>query len=403
MSSGVRRSESAAWESTMKTHLRLLVVIASVPILAGCAAATTTPQPTPTPAGGPIPIVIAEGHLVPARSEALTFAARGRLAEVLVEKGDTVAKGQVLLRLGDRGQADAALAASLLELTAAQQAFDSLDRTSALAHAQAWQACLQAQKVRAEAERTWERIDLDAVDRDITDAEARVEDRRSDLKDAQEEFDKYKELDEDNTSRTNAEDRLTQAREDLNEALRRLDEVRARRDVPRAALDAALAQEAEARRAFQNTQDGPDKDQLALAKARLANAEAQHAAAQAAVDSYDLEAPFTGTVMDLQAEPGQTVGPQAWVVLLADTSAWTIDTSDLNELEVVNLAIGDPVVLKADALPGETFTGRVTEIINAPKTQAGDVLYTVRITPDTIDARWRWGMTFEVDVMPAGG
>jgi hypothetical protein len=34
--------------------------------------------------------------------------------------------------------------------------------------------------------------------------------------------------------------------------------------------------------------------------------------------------------------------------------------------------------------------------------QSGDVLYTVRITPETIDPRWQWGMTFEVDIMPTG-
>ena len=255
---------------------------------------------------------------------------------------------------------------------------------------------LAAQKKRAEAERAWEQLDLDAIDREIEDAQATLEDRREDLKDAQQEFDKYKDLAKDNASRTNAEDRLERAREDLNEAARRLDTARARRDSVRAALDAAVAQEAEARRLFETSQDGPDKDLAALAAARLANAKAQHAAAQAALDRFDLKAPFDGVVVDLQAELQQSVGPETWVVLLTDTSIWTIDTTDLTELEVVKISLGDTVALKADALPDEVVAGTVTEIGRAPKLQGGDVLYTVRISPVQANARWRWGMTFEV-------
>jgi HlyD family secretion protein len=385
----------------MKTPFHWLTLAAVALAITGCASSAATPQVTPTPEGI-VPKVIAEGHLTPARSEAMSFAARGRIAEVLVHKGDLVKEGQILIRLGDREQAEAAVAAARLELTAAQQAFDALNRTSTMAHAQAWETLLAAQRKRADAERAWERLDQDAIDNDIADAQTRLEDRRADLKDAQAKFDTYKDLPSDNASRKDAEDQLTRAQEDFNEAARRLDEARSRRDNPRAALDAALAQEAEARRTFENTQGGPDKDQFALTDARLANAKAQLSAAQAAVDGYDLKAPFAGLVVDMQAEPRQTVGPQNWVIQLADTSTWTIDTSDLTELEVVQVSLGDPVILKADALPGESFHGTVKEIIGAPKMQSGDVLYTVRITPETIDPRWRWGMTFEVDIMPTG-
>ncbi len=383
----------------MKTTFRLLVPLLAAAFLAGCAAATPTPSAGALPAT-PAPSVIAEGRLVPARSETLAFPARGRIGEILVEEGDAVSKGQVLVRLGDREQAEAAVAAAALELTAARQAAEALERTAALAHAQAWQSFLATQTNRAEAQRAWERLDLDALDRDIEDAQATLEDRREDLRDAQQEFDKYKELAKDNASRTTAEDRLEQAREDLNEAARRLDTTRARRDSVRAALDAAQALEAEARRAFENSRDGPDKEQAAFAEARLANANAQHAAAQAALDRFDLKAPFDGVVVDLQAERQQSVGPETGVVLLADYSTWTIDTTDLTELEVVKLSVGDLVTLKADALPDEVIAGTVTEIGSAPKLQGGDVLYTVRISPADINPRWRWGMTFEVTFSP---
>ena len=379
----------------MKRTLPLLAVLFSATLLAGCGAATPTPAAEPDDSA-PAPSVIAEGRLLPARSETLAFPAHGRIADILVGEGDLVVEGQVLVRLGDREQAEAAVAAAELELTSARQALDTLERTADLTHAAAWQSLLDAQEARAEFERDWERLDLDALDRDIEDAQATVEDRREDLKDAQVEFDKYRDLDEDNASRTNAEDRLEQAREDLNEASRRLDEIRARRELPRADLDAALAAEVEARRAFEDSRTGPDKDLAELARTRLANAEAQHASALAALDRYDLKAPFDGTVLDLPVKVKQAVGPETAVVVLADLSSWTVDTTDLTELEVVRINVGDAVTLVADALPDDPVQGTVTEIGGAPKLQGGDVIYTVRLTPAEYDTRWRWGMTFEV-------
>jgi multidrug efflux pump subunit AcrA (membrane-fusion protein) len=385
----------------MKKILHFLSLLFTAAILAGCAAATPTPTSEPE-TSAPAPSVIAEGRLLPARSDSLTFPSPGRITEILVEEGAMVAEGQVLVRLGDRQQAEAAVAAAELELTAARQALEALERTADLSHAGAWQSLLDVQKRRAEAEREWERLDLDAIDRDIENAQATLEDRREDLKDAQVEFDKYRNLDKDNTSRTNAEDRLEQAREDLNEAGRRLDEVRARRDQPRADLDAALAAEAEARRAFEESRNGPDPDQAELARTRLANAEAQHAFALEVLDRFDLKAPFAGTVVDLPVEVKQAVGPQTVVVVLADLSRWTVDTTDLTELEIVRINLGDTVTLVADALPDDPVNGTVTEVGGAPKLQGGDVIYTVRLTPAEFDARWRWGMTFEVTFIEAG-
>ena len=41
----------------------------------------------------PVDAVIAEGHLVPNDDLTLSFTVRGKVAEILVKKGDTVAKG----------------------------------------------------------------------------------------------------------------------------------------------------------------------------------------------------------------------------------------------------------------------------------------------------------------------
>jgi multidrug resistance efflux pump len=340
--------------------------------------------------------VIAEGHLLPRDNATLAFAARGRVEEILVKKGDAVKQGQVLARLGDRQQAEAALTAAQLELTSAQQAYDALVRTADLARAQAWQAYMQAQTVRLAAQLAWDKLDLTSIQTDIDDAQADVTSRQTDVENAQKDFDKYKDLPSDNATRKSYEDALRTAQTNYDQAVQKLVDLTRQRDNLRAALDSALAAEAEAKRTYDNTKNGADSDKLALAQRRLDNAKAQAAAAQNALDNYDLKAPFYGTVVDINISADEWSGPETWAVVVADFSQWYLDTSDLSEMDVVKVAVGQKVTITADALPGVTMTGVVEEIGATPKTQSGDVLYTVHIRMDEVDPLLRWGMTMEV-------
>ncbi len=344
--------------------------------------------------------VIAEGHLVPNDHLYLACAARGKVTEILVKEGDLVRAGDVLVRLGDRQQAEAGLAAARLELVSAQQAYDEFVRLATLSHAQAWQDYLAAQVARAAAQTAWDELDLDEIDDRIDEAEADLNDARESLQDAQEEFDKYKDLSENNASRTTAKDELDAAEKDYNEALRLWEETRQEKDLPRAALDQASAAEAEARRSFENTLEGPDAEQFALVEARLNNAKAQVSAAEQSLANFDLTAPFDGEVVDLNVTLNETTGPETWAVLLADFSRWYVETSDLTELEVVDISEGQQASIVPDALPELTIPGVVETISRAFTAQGGDILYSVRLRVDELDARLRWGMTVEITFEP---
>ena len=178
--------------------------------------------------------------------------------------------------------------------------------------------------------------------------------------------------------------------------MQRLEGLTNARDTVQAALLAAKNTEAEALRTFQNTQTGPDSDKLSLAQAQLDNAKAQTAAALDILNSYDLKAPFDSTVMDINVTTNQMIGPETWAVAIADTSQWYVDTSDLNELDVVKVSVGQKVDITADALPGVKMSGSVEEIGETPKNQGTDVLYTVHILLNNPDPLLRWGMTMEV-------
>ncbi|MFN2281897.1 MAG: HlyD family secretion protein [Anaerolineales bacterium] len=382
----------------MNTKKTLIFLGVSLLLTLALSACGTEATPTPVVRENLEPdYVIAEGHVVPLVESWLSFPAQGRVAEVLVEEGDRVAKDQELARLADSESAAAALDSAQLELLSAQQAYDDFTRTADLAAAQAWQAYQQAQIQRAEAEKDWEDLDIDYLEDRIDDAKVDVRDREQDLEDAQEEMDKYQDVDKDNSFRKVAEDDLEAAQEDYNQAQRDLEKAQREIDGPRADLDAALAAEAEALREYQMwSEDGVDLDQQALLEARLTAAQAGLEAAQKAFDNYTLRAPFAGTLTDLYLEVGELVSPELRAGRLADLSEFQVQTSDLTELEVVRVEEGQEVEITPDALPELTLKGTVERIGQSFTTQAGDINYTVTVKLDETDPRLRWGMTVEV-------
>ncbi len=385
--------------NTRKIRILFFIMIVFALLLGACGA-EETPTPEMPVENVSIDAVVAEGHIFPARDVMLNFSARGAVEEILVEEGEMVSKDQVIIRLADREQAEAALRAAELELTSAEQAYDEFVRTGGLATADAWQAYLNTQIVRAEAERDWEKLNIDDLEEDIDDAQADVNDREEDLQDALDEMAKYEELDAENTKRKNAEDDVEEAQEDLNEALRDLEEAIRKLDGVRAELDAALAAEAEAKREYESrADDGLDPEQKALLEARLDNAKAQVDAAQSALDSYELKAPFDGTVTDVNVEVGQLVGPETWAAQMADFSEFYVETSDLTELEVVKVDEGQTVEIVPDALPDLVLDGTVERVGQSFRTQAGDVVYKVTIRLNDEDPALRWGMTVEVSFL----
>jgi HlyD family secretion protein len=376
---------------------KIFVLLSFVTILALLGAcnnkAGSEPNVTPTPVAS---LVTAEGHIIPNQSLYLSFLASGHVSEILVSKGDYVKAGDILARLGDRQQAEANLNTALFTQTGAQQDYDKLIRTAGLVHAQAWLDYLNAQKTRGTAKLAWDHLDQSTTESDILDAQAEVTSRQTDLENAQKDFDKYSNLPNTNTTRKSYEEALSTAQTNFDLAVQKLDTLTAKRDLVKATLELAQGTEDETKLTYDNTMEGPNVDTFALTKARLDTAIAQVAAAQFALENYDLKAPFAGTVEDINISLFQVVGPSTWAIALADNREWYVDTSDLGEIDVVKIKSGQAVTVTVDALPGETFTGVVESISGAPTLQGGDILYKAHIRLDDHDPRLLWGMTVEV-------
>ncbi len=378
------------------TALTIIFALASL-LLTACSATQLTPTPTPTETTA---LVVAEGHIIPNANVNLTFSVRGHVAEIPVKEGQKVSTGDVLIRLAGREQAQAALAASQLELTSAQQAYDTFIRTENLSGAQAWEAYQKAQTARAKVQLEWEKIDPNNLQDQIDTAQTEVRDMKKALDDANETLAKYLDLKSDNPTRRQAEADVRKAEADYNTSIRKVEDLQRQIDTPRAALDAAIAAEAEAKRTYELSQDAPNPEQRELLQARLDNAKAQAAAAQDALDNYELKAPFDGIVTDINTNVDELIGTEKYAVQMADFSSWMVETSDLTELEVVNVIEGQRVDVEPDALPGLILKGVVESVSQSYKLQGGDVLYTVKIRLQNADPRLRWGMTVQTTFQP---
>jgi multidrug efflux pump subunit AcrA (membrane-fusion protein) len=342
-------------------------------------------------------VVSATGVLTPETYAYLSVSIPGVVDDVRVHEGQIVTEGEGLIVLADLAQAEAGLAAAEMELESAQQALDHLNEHTDQERADAWLLLLDAKSVYITAEDQWEDLDKDDLEDDIDNAQEDIVEAEEDLEEAQDKFDSYAELDESSGLRTRYEDELEEAQQDYNEKVRARDELIIELETAEAEWRSALAVVEQAQADYDATLDGPNPDKLVLAEARLAMAEAQVEAAQAQVEKITLSAPFAGTVASLDIQPGEYAAPGQPVVVLADLGSMQVETTDLNEIDVVQIEIGDLAVITFDAIPDREFAGTVTEI--SPKASEGlGVNYIVIIELNEMPENVRWGMTVFVDI-----
>jgi multidrug resistance efflux pump len=327
-------------------------------LFAACSPSATQPtEATPMQAVSADKTIVAEGRVEPANYADVAFNAGGVISDVLVKEGDQVKKGDILIRLGN--ESDKAYTAAQLELVTAQQAYDDLLNSSGTEAAQAV----------------------------------------IDLRDAQEEYKKADDyltylLNSKKVPRTETRSFLIQNWKGYEYRTKTKSfKGPAPEDwIIEAHNDLALkkAELEKAQQTFDRMKDGVDTQQLALLEAQLD-------AAKAGVSSLMVMAPFDGTVADLSAKVGESVNSGSIAATAADFSNWLIKTTDLTELEVVNIQEGQPVTVVLDAIPDVTLNGVVDAISQTYAEKQGDVVYEVSIRLTDTHPDILWGMTAVVN------
>ena len=390
-----------------KQKLFLLVIAVGVVLfLASCDSLPGQTEPTLTPAPLDqdfIPVVSATGKIVPDEFATLSMKTSGIIERIPVDEDDVVTKGQELVRLEGSEDLEAAITATQLEVVSAQQALDSLYEDLDLSLALIQQDIADALDLIDDAERRLTNYSRAAPQTDIDQAYANMVLARDEYEDAQEDFEEYENKPEDNLQRAAALSKKAQAEDAYDDAVRLYNQLVSETgdeiDVAQAEADLALAK-AQLRAAQEDyaiLEEGPDPDDVEVAEARLTNAEAQLEAAESALENLVLKAPFDGTIGDLYVHTGEWVTLGQPVLLMADLNHLQVETTDLNEIDVARIQIGDTAIVTFDALPDVKVTGLVARI--APKDAEGSgVNYPVLLELEEIPEGVRWGMTAFVDI-----
>jgi HlyD family secretion protein len=193
-------------------------------------------------------------------------------------------------------------------------------------------------------------------------------------------------------------DELAAARAQMASSQASLDKLRG--EQRSGALDAAQASVDQAAADLNRLRAGAAKSDLAVAAAEVQSANAGLKLAEVALAEAELRAPFAGIVAALGLKVGEYVAPGTPVIHLADLSAWRIETTDLTELNVVNVEAGSPAAVTFDAIPNLKLLGKVGRIRALGENKQGDITYIVTIVPDRQEARLRWNMTASVTIAP---
>lgn len=307
--------------------------------------------------GGPGADHAASGNIllsgtVEARETDLAFQVPGRIAALDVDEGDAVAAGQRVARLDPSDYALAAARADA-EAEASRAALALLEAGSRpqevkVAEAAAAQAEAQLKFARAETRRVAKLVPRQLASQD------------------------------------------------------QLDRVRLQEDVAGTSL-------AQARQQLALVKEGPRKEEIARARAAYQGLQQAAAVARRQLGYVDLTSPEAGRVTVRLAEPGEvvTVGQ---TVLRVDAVAHPWVRAYVNEKDLPRLRLGQAAQVKADGLPGKTFTGRLSfispEAEFTPKTVETrelrvDLVYRIKVEVDNPQGELKIGMPVDVILPPA--
>jgi HlyD family secretion protein len=156
-----------------------------------------------------------------------------------------------------------------------------------------------------------------------------------------------------------------------------------------AVIDAAQADIDAAQANLEAVRAGASSSEIDAASKDLRAAEFALEQAEAA---FDIRAPFSGTIVEILANPGEPIGAFQPILILADLSEIRVRTTDLSEVDVPKLREGQTATIFFDALSDQSFTGTIERIADK-STGVTSVYYEVTLKLDQVPTGLRWGMT----------
>jgi HlyD family secretion protein len=331
--------------------------------------------------------VDATGSVAPETRLELSFKSAGRVAEIMVEEGDQVEAGEVLARLETADleqaliQAQAGLAISEAQLAQTEEGASAEELASA-------RAALESALV------DYEEVKDGPSQEDITVAKADMEKARIALEKAQADYDKISW--QAGIGATAQASTLQQASVDYERA-RAQYELTVDRPTD-SELKKAEAQIAQARATLADLEEKPTPEDLAIVGAQVTQARSALTQAQLNLEDAALVAPFAGTVADISIEVGQMVNSSMPFIVLTDLMSYYVDLY-IDETDIGQVQVGQPVVITPDAFPDEEIGGEVMAIKSIGTVSGGIVTYEVRVEIAPTEIPLRSDMTASATVV----
>ncbi len=350
-------------------------------------AATATPPPAPPTVpvskGDVVLSVTAPGTSVNTHTNIIDSSVAAQVDQILVHPGDPVKAGQVLARLGDRADFETALTNAQIEQIQAQQALDALDPAALLSQARV--DLVGAQKALDDAKRARLNLDYRSTPDQIAAANANLVMAQNVVDDKQQAYDSVAHRPENDNVRAFALAALENAKKARDKALINLNWYKGKadpKDIAEADANVSLAQDKldAAQKKVGQLQDD-DYPDLALARARLKNAQAGLDKANAALKNLEVTAPYDGVITEVTAKEGQTVAAGGALMTLIDPRAIDVEATVVEE-DLPLVQIGQSVQLYFDALPDSDVTGKVARVIPVRVSGTSQANYTIVITLD---------------------
>ncbi len=333
------------------------------------------------------------GQVTPTTEIGVGFDESGTLIELNIAPGDVVQPGDVLARLQTKNSEEdiaASISDAELNVIRARQSLDDLYTNAELNRTTALNSIAEYAQAVRDAQYTLDNYTLTA-EQEKMDAIEALDTMQQRLEQATAAFEPYRYLEITNETRADRLTALTLAQTNFDAAVKRLNY--------EYALQVAKVNLDTTRQEYEQYTAGPAADDLELAQAELANAEAKLALAQEAQSIIELKAPIAGTVMAVDASLGEELSTAA-IITLADLEIPTLDVY-LDETDLDKAVVGYDAEVVFDALPDQSFTGKVVSVSpglqSVGNTQA--VLLRVQLDPAGVQVNLPVGLNAAVDIV----
>ncbi len=115
------------------------------------------------------------------------------------------------------------------------------------------------------------------------------------------------------------------------------------------------------------------------------------------LNDYYILAPFSGILSTLNIKKGDLISSSQIIGTIVTNQK--IAKISLNEIDAVQVKVGQPAILTFDALPGLKIKGKVIEISAVSKQEQGVVSYDIKISLEEENKEIKLGMSVEAEII----